>query len=432
MEQALIGFAILLLLSFIGVPLAFATMLVGIAGFAILRGLDPALSMASQQIVEITTSYNLSVIPLFVLMGSLINRARISGDLFEFSQALMGRFRGGLAMATILSCAGFSAVSGSSLATSATMTKVALPHLRRFGYNDRLSSGALASGGTLGIMIPPSVPMVIFGLISQADIGKLFVAGILPGILMVLLLLGAIHVAVRINPSLGPSGETSTAKDVLNGLLRTWPVMALFTLVLGGIYLGVFTPTEAGAVGAGGACIFALSRGALRSFSDILETFGEAVYTSARIFSIAFAALIFSNFVNLSGMPFDLVMWINQMELSPVLLVLMIALICMLMGTVFEALGILVLIIPVFLPALSAAGVDLIWFGIVAILVIEIGLITPPIGMNVFTVKSMQPDIPLMTIFQGVTPFLLAYLVAFGVIMIFPSIATYLPSMMSG
>jgi tripartite ATP-independent transporter DctM subunit len=272
--------------------------------------------------------------------------------------------------------------------------------------------------------------MVIFGLISQADIGKLFIAGILPGILMVILLLGAIHLTVRINPALGPSGGASTAADILHAFFCIWPVLVLFLLVLGGIYLGVFTPTEAGAVGAGGACVFALSRGPFRSFSDILETFGEAVYTSARIFSIAFAALIFSNFVNLSGMPFDLVRWVTQMELSPILLVLVIALICMALGTVFEAIGILVLIIPVFLPALSASGVDLIWFGIVAILVIEIGLITPPIGMNVFTVKSMQPDIPLMTIFRGVTPFLLADLVAFVLILIFPFIATFLPSMM--
>ncbi|MFV0244706.1 MAG: TRAP transporter large permease [Qingshengfaniella sp.] len=430
MEQALIGFAALLLLSFIGIPLAFATLLVGLAGFALLRGLDPALSMASQQIVEITTSYNLSVIPLFVLMGSLINRARISGDLFEFSQALMGRFRGGLAMATILSCAGFSAVSGSSLATSATMTKVAMPHLRRFGYDDRLSTGALASGGTLGIMIPPSVPMVIFGLISQADIGKLFIAGILPGSLMVVLLLSAIHLTVRINPALGPSGGPASVVQILRGFLRCWPIMVLFLLVLGGIYLGIFTPTEAGAVGAGGACVFALSRGALRTIPDILETFGEALYTSARIFSIAFAALVFSNFVNLSGMPFDLVRWVMRMDLSPILLVLMIAVICMVMGTVFEAIGILVLIIPVFLPALGAAGVDLIWFGIVAILVIEIGLITPPIGMNVFTVKSMQPDVPLTSIFAGVTPFLLANLMALVFILTIPAIATWLPSMM--
>ncbi len=430
MEASLLGFAVLLVLCFLGVPLAFATLLVGVVGFAIFRGLDPALAMASQQIAEVTTNYTLSVVPLFVLMGSLINRARISGDLFEFSQALMGRFRGGLAMATVLSCAGFSAVSGSSLATAATMTRVAMPELRKFGYNDRLSTGALASGGTLGIMIPPSVPMVIFGLVSQTDIAKLFIAGILPGVLLVILLLGVIHITVRKNPELGPASGAASFDDILKGFMNTWPVMVLFGLVLGGIYLGVFTPTEAGAVGAGGAFVFAVSRGALRSVPDILETFGEAVLTTAKIFAIAFSAIIFSNFVNLSGMPFDLMRWVVQMELSPILLVLTIALICIALGTVFEAIGILVLIIPVFLPALSAAGVDLIWFGVIAILVIEIGLITPPIGMNVFTVKSVQSDVPLLDIFRGVTPFLIASFVAFFLILAVPQIATFLPSLM--
>ena len=430
MELALLGFAALLVISFIGVPLAFATLVVGVAGFTYLRGFEPALAMASQQIIEITTNYGLSVIPLFVLMGSLINRAEISDDLYDFSNAMMGQFKGGLAMATILACAGFSAVCGSSLATAATMSKVAMPHMRRYRYSDTLSTGSLAAGGTLGIMIPPSVPMAIYGIVAEEDIGALFIAGILPGVLLVPLYLVSVYITVSVRPADGPAGARTDWSTTLALLGRTWPVLALFILVLGGIYLGVFTPTEAGAVGAFGGLIFAIVRGRLKTWADIVLTFGEAVRTTAMIFAIGFCALVFSNFVNLSGMPFDLVRWVVQMELSPIYLVLIISLICVALGTVFEAIGILLLIIPVFLPALMAAGVDLIWFGVIVIIVIEMGLITPPIGMNVFTVKSVVTDVPLMRIFVGVTPFIAADLVALFLIMLIPGIATLLPNLM--
>jgi tripartite ATP-independent transporter DctM subunit len=431
MTESLIAFGVVLILAFLGIPLAFATLLVGFGGFWLLRGADAGLSVSSQWIIDTATNYNLSVIPLFVLMGAFIHRSGIAQELFDASYAWMGRFKGGLAMSTIFSCAGFAAVCGSSLATAATMSRVSIPSMRKYAYHDGFSAGTVAAGGTLGIMIPPSVPLVIYGIVANEDIGKLFIAGILPGILLVLSFIAAVFILTSIKPHVGPKGDKLDWSAIIKASLPVWPVMLLFGLVLGGIYGGLFTPTEAAGVGAFGSWLFGFIRGHFRSINSLISIGKEVLTTSSMIFAILFGALVLTQFVNVTGMPYELLDWVSEQQLSPTQLVLMICLICGLLGMVFESIGILLLVVPVFMPSLSALGIDLIWFGIVMIIVIELGLITPPIGLNVFTVKAVAPEIPLSKIFIGVSPFIVAMVASLLLIAWVPAIATWLPSAMS-
>lgn len=425
MELALYGFAVLLFLSFIGFPLGFTTLVVGFVGFAYTRDWNwgGAMTMVGQQVMETGANYSLSVIPLFILMGSFIHRSNISEDLFRAAYAFIGYRKGGLAQATVLACAGFSAVSGSSLATAATMTKVAIPHMRRYGYADSLSSGVVAAGGTLGIMIPPSVPLIIYGLLAEEDIGKLFIAGTIPGILLVLLFLAAVRFSVWRNPALGQPGERMARAERFSAYAKVWPVIALFLLVLGGIYVGAFTPTEASGIGAFGAAAFAFAKGHVRSWKALLDILIDSAKTSATLFAVIFGALVFANFINLSGLPFDLLDMVGALNMGPTGVVLFVCLVCIVLGMVFEAVGLLLLIVPVFLPTLQLMEVDMIWFGIVMVVVVEMGLITPPIGMNVFTVRAVMPDIRLNDLFKGVTSFVVADIVALALLILFPVIA---------
>lgn len=431
MSESLIAFAAVLVLAFVGIPLAFATLIVGFVGFWIIRGPDAGLAVASQWIIDTSTNYNLSVIPLFVMMGAFIHRSGIAKELFDASYAWLGRFRGGMAMSAIFSCAGFAAVCGSSLATAATMSRVAIPSMRKYHYHPGFSAGTVAAGGTLGIMIPPSVPLVIYGIVANEDIGKLFIAGILPGILLVFSFVIAVMILTHFKPATGPKAEGVGWSEILRASLPVWPVVLLFALVLGGIYGGLFTPTEAAGVGAFGAWVFGALRGHFRDLKSLLEVGREVLHTSAMIFAILFAALVLTQFVNMTGMPYELLDWVDEQQLGVTGLVLMICLICGLLGMVFESIGILLLVVPVFMPSLSAMGVDLIWFGIVMIIVIELGLITPPIGMNVFTVKAVSPEIPLSQIFLGVLPYIFAMLASLLMIAWIPEIATWLPNAMS-
>lgn len=425
MELALYGFAVLLFLSFCGFPLGFTTLFVGFVGFAYTRewNWEGAMTMVGQQVMETGGNYGLSVIPLFILMGSFIHKSNISEDLFRAAYAFIGYRKGGLAQATVLASAGFSAVSGSSLATAATMTKVAMPHMRKYGYADSLSSGVVAAGGTLGIMIPPSVPLIIYGLVAEEDIGKLFIAGTIPGILLVFLFLGAVRFSVWRKPSLGRPGERLSRSERFTAYAKVWPVIVLFVLVLGGIYIGAFTPTEASGIGAFGAASFAFFKGHVRSFSALLDILIDSTKTSAILFSVIFGALVFANFINLSGLPYDLLDMVEDLNMGPLGVVLFICAICIVLGMVFEAVGLLLLIVPVFLPTLQLMGVDMIWFGIIMVVVVEMGLITPPIGMNVFTVRAVMPDIKLSHIFKGVIPFVFADVIALILILAFPAIA---------
>jgi tripartite ATP-independent transporter DctM subunit len=428
-EITLLAFAILLLLVFLGLPLGFAMILVGAGGFAIIRNVTGALAMSSQQIVDISTNFGFSVLPLFVLMGAFVHRADLSRDLYDAANSWLGHRRGGLALATVVACGGFAAISGSSLATAATMTKVAMPPMRRYGYDGGLAAGTIAAGGTLGILIPPSVPMVIYGLLTETDIGMLFIAGIVPGMVMIALYAVSILIVTTIKPEWGPRAPRIPLSERWPYLARVWGVLALFMLVMGGIYGGIFTPTEAASIGAFGAMMFVLWRRRM-TWRTFIGSLVEAGRTTGTIFTVGFGALIFSNFVNVAGLPRDLVAIIDAVNVSPIGVVLTICLILIVLGMVFDALAMILLTVPVFFPIIASLGLDPVWFGIIVIIVVEIGLITPPIGLNVFVVKSVAPDVPLGEIFKGIVPFFLASVAALALIILFPAIALFLPGLM--
>ncbi len=437
MTESLIAFAILLLLVALRVPIAFAMGLVGFAGFGLTVGWSPSMAMAVNVTYETGLAYSLSVVPLFILMGNFVRQAGLSDELYAASYAFLGHRRGGLAMATVVACGGFSAVCGSSLATAATMSKVAMPPMRRFGYADSLAAGSIAAGGTLGILIPPSVILVIYGIMTESDIGRLFIAGVVPGILGILLYLVAVQVTVMLNPAAGPPGERLDWRARMRAVAGVWGVLVLFVLVIGGIYGGVFTPTEAGGIGAFGAFLFALLRRRL-GWRDLVQILTESVRTTAMIFTILIGALIFSNYINVAGMPSQLGALVTSYDLSPLVVVLLIILIYVALGCVLESLSMILLTVPVFYPLVQ--GLDfgtmidpdmvLIWFGIVIVVVTEISLITPPVGLNVFVLNGMLPDVRLATIFKGVTPFWIVDIVRLALLVLLPAISLWLPSLM--
>lgn len=431
MIESLAGFAILLLMVFLGFPLGFAMVAVGFVGFGLVRGWEPALETVGQLILDFAMSYSFSVLPLFVLMGAFVYRAALSEDLYDASNAWLGHHKGGLAMATVAACGGFSAVSGSSVATAATMAKVAMPSMRRYRYNENLAAGTIAAGGTMGILIPPSIALVIYGIIVEEDVGKLFIAGIVPGIITVLLYIFVIKALITFRPELGPPGPWTSWPDRFRALKSVWGIVALFVLVLGGIYLGVFTPTEAGGIGAVGAAAFAVMRRKM-GWREFFGGLVEAGQTTTMVFSVAFGAIILSNFMNVSGMPVQIVDWVDSLNIPPITVILVICLIYVALGCVFEGIGMILLTVPIFFPVVDSLGFDLIWFGIVVIMVTEISLITPPIGMNVFVLKTLLPEMSLWGIFSGIGPFFLADIVRLLLVIFIPGLALYLPSLMGG
>ena len=429
MSAAITGFFALFGSLFAGLPLAFALGLVGYFGFSAIIGFSPAGAMIAQTTWDTLTSYSLSVLPLFLLMGNLVNRAGMSRELYDASNAMVGHRRGGLGMATILACGGFSAVCGSSLATAATMSSIALPSMRRFGYSDALSTGSVAAGGTLGILIPPSVIMVVYGSMTETSIGKLFIAGLIPGLLGVMLYSAAIAVVTAIDPKAGPAGPRLDWKARWVAVRKVWTTLALFSLVIGGIYLGVFTPTEAAGVGAAGAFILAVARGSMdvRSFIEILTSTARM---TAILMSVLVGALIFSNFINVAGVPLAFVEMVKSSGLSSFSVLLVVILFYLFLGCVFDSLAMILLTIPVFFPLIMELGYDPVWFGVMIVVVVEISLITPPIGMNIFIIKSIAKDIPITTIYKGVIPFVIADFIRLALIVLLPAIVLYLPNKM--
>lgn len=421
MTSALIGFVVVFLLAFAGVPLAFALLLTGVGGFALLRGLDPALSMLGQIVVDASTNYGMTVLPMFILMGLFVHRADISDELYDAANAWLGHLKGGLAHATVVACGLFAAISGSSIATAATMTKVAMPSMRRLGYHDRLSTGAVASGGVLGVLIPPSVPLVLFGLLTETDIRKLFIATIVPGLLLLLLFIGAVWLTVHLNPTLGPKGERLPLRSRVAALKGVWSTVLLFAFVMGGLYGGAFTATECAAMGAVGALLIALARRkmTLKALTDCLIETGR---TTAMIFAIVFGALVFANFITLSGMTYQLVEWIQGSGLSATGVLLAMVAIYLVLGALMEAMGLLLLTAPIFTAVATEMGISPIWFGIFTVMMIEIGMLSPPVGMNVFTVKTLLPEVKLSTIFRGVLPFVVANLIGVAIIIAWPKL----------
>ena len=437
MIESLIAFAILLALIALKLPIAFAMGLVGFFGFGLAIGWNPAFAMIATVTYETGLSYGLSVVPLFVLMGNFVARAGLSDDLYRASHTFLGHRRGGLAMATIVACGGFSAVCGSSLATAATMSKVAMPPMRKYGYSDALASGSIAAGGTLGILIPPSVILVIYGIMTESDIGKLFIAGIVPGLLGIVFYMAAVKVSVMLNPNAGPPARASSWQERFAALRNVWGVIALFVLVIGGIYGGVFTPTEAAGIGASGAFLFALLRKKL-TFSVLYEILLDSVRTTSMIFLVLIGALIFSNYINIAGLPDELSSWVSNLDLSPMFVVLAIVLVYVVLGCVLERLSMILLTVPVFYPLIMALDFGgavppemvLIWFGIVVVVITEISLITPPIGLNVFVLRGVLKDVSLGTIFKGVTPFWVADILRLILLIFVPAITLWLPGAM--
>jgi C4-dicarboxylate transporter DctM subunit len=431
MVEGLIGLAAMLALAFLRIPIALAMGIVGIVGYAYVRDWNwtVAFAIAQTKIYETGRNYTLSVVPLFILMGNFVTRAGMSQELFRAAYAFIGHLRGGLAMATIMACAGFGAICGSSIATAATMAKVAYPSMKRFGYSDSLATGAIASGGTLGIMIPPSTIMVIYGVFTETNIGMLFAAGILPGILGASLLCLAVRYVTWRDPKAGPPGERLSWRERWHAIRPIWTVAFLFLFVIGGIYGGLFTATEGAGMGAFGAMMFALWRRAL-DWKTLYAALVESARTTAMLFLILIGALMFADFINITTMPADLKAFVTQFELRPIAVVAAICVIYVLLGTAMEELSMVLLTLPVFFPVIVHLGYDPVWFGILIVVVVEIGLISPPVGMNLFVLKTLLPAVSTGTVFRGVMPFMLADCVRFALLIAFPAISLYLPSLM--
>jgi TRAP-type C4-dicarboxylate transport system permease large subunit len=473
MTEALVGLLAMMVLAFVRIPIALAMGIVGVVGYAYMRDWSwgGALAMAQTKIYETGRNYTLSVVPLFILMGNFVTRAGMSQELFRTAYAFIGHRRGGLAMATIVGCAGFGAICGSSIATAATFAKVAYPSMKRFGYADYLSTGAIAAGGTLGILIPPSTIMVIYGIMTETNIGKLFAAGVLPGILATLLLCLAVQYVTWRDPKAGPPGERVPWRErwaTLAGLhwfaaigaavviavnLNWLPsddaavvaalavfalslyykgvssVIALFTLVMGGIYGGVFTAVEGAGVGAFGALVFALARRTL-GWRDLYGALLESARTTSMLFLILIGALMFAEFVNITTMPADLTSLVSRFDVHPTLVVAAIMLIYVILGTAMEELSMILLTVPLFFPLIVHMGLDPVWFGVLIVVVVEIGLISPPVGMNLFVLSTLLPEVPTRTVFRGVLPFVTVDCVRLAILVAIPWISTFLPSLM--
>ncbi len=429
MIEASLGFLAVFTLAFLRVPIALAMAIVGMVGLGLMRGWQPAFASTSQVIFETGFAYVLSVIPLFILMGNLVARAGMARELYTAANAFVGHRKGGLATASVLASGGFSCICGSSIATAATMTRVAYPEMKRLGYKDTLATGSIAAGGTLGILIPPSTIMVIYGIITETDIGKLFIAGVLPGLVAIACLCMAVVYVTWRDPAAGPPAERSNWTQRLQALRGIWAVVVLFALVIGGIYGGVFTATEGAGVGASGAFIFALLRGALTP-RVLMEILVDSTRTTAMLFTILIGAMVFTSFVNFTSMPGELRDFLLQFSPNPIMVVVVMMAIYVALGLVMEELSMVLLTIPVFFPVITGLGFDPVWFGVLIVTIVEIGMISPPVGMNLFVMNSLLPDVKLKTIFKGVWPFVMADIVRLGILIAFPAIALWLPGLM--
>jgi tripartite ATP-independent transporter DctM subunit len=433
MDPSLLAVLILCLLFGLlagGMPIGFAMGLSAFLGTLLLIDADAALALLGQTVYETALTYGLSVIPMFVLMGYIAGEAGLNESLYRACNAWLGHRRGGLALATIGGCGAFAAICGSSLATAATMAQIALPEMRRYKYADELATGAVAAGGTIGILIPPSVIMVIYGLLTETSISALFLAGIVPGILTVAGFMAAISIVTRIDPKLGPPAARTPMRDRLKALRSVWGTAALFLVVIGGLYIGVFSPTEAASVGAVGAFVLGLiNRKSPRQL--LATTLIDTVKTTAMIFTVLTGAILFNNFLILASVPNLVSDWIGALPLGKTAVLLVIIGMYFVLGCLLDSLAMILLTIPIVFPIVKALNYDPVWFGIIIVMVVELGLITPPIGMNVFVIKGITKDVPLETIFRGVTPFIVAQIILILILIAVPSIALWLPSTMA-
>ncbi len=423
-----LGIAVLLIIIFLGMPIGIVMLLIAFTGQIVVRGMNSGLLMMGTTPYAIASSYSLSVIPLFVLMGIFCYHSGLSRSLYNTVHKWLGHLPGGLAIATVGACAGFAAVSGSSVASAATMGTVALPEMKRYKYDPSLSTGCIAAGGTLGILIPPSVGFIVYAMLTNQSIGELFIAGILPGILMALVFMIIIYLRCRRNHRLGPPGPATSFKEKIFSLQEVWVIVLLFLLVMGGLYVGVFTPTEAAGVGAFGALIFAAAKRI--KFRDLLSSLSNTVVTTSMVFLIIIGAETFSQFLAATNVPYEMAGFLTELGLSRYIILFAYLLLLLVLGCVMDAIAGILLTIPIFFPLVLALGFDPIWFGVICVITMEAGLITPPVGLNAFVISGIAKDVPLYTIFKGIVPFLIGMIAVIIILTVFPQIATVLPGIM--
>ena len=423
----IIGIVLLIVILFSRFPVAFCMALVGLLGFGYLVSPQAALNIIAKDFYSVFSSYSLTVVPLFVFMGQILFYAGISRKLYDAAHAWLGHYKGGLAMATVGACASFSAICGSTNATAATMATVALPEMKRFKYSDELATGVVAAGGSLGILIPPSVIFIVYGIMTEQSIGKLFMAGILPGVLLSVLFILTIYIWVSVNPKIAPRVEKQSIKVKIKSLAGLIEVIILFVVVMGGLFLGVFTPTEAGAVGAFGGVVIPLVRRQL-PWQAFLTAVYSSTLTTCMIFMIVAGATVFGHFLAVTTIPSVLSTWVVSLPLPPWAIMVVVMFFFFIGGCFMDALGMILLTIPIFFPVAVALGYAPIWFGVVIVLVTELGVITPPVGINVYVVSGIAKDVPLEKIFKGAFPFVLTLLTYLIIMLLFPQIALFLPS----
>jgi C4-dicarboxylate transporter DctM subunit len=426
---AVIGFVVLFALMLLRVPVGMAMGLVGVTGFGYIVGGLPALKMVGQTSMRTVADYSFGVIPMFLLMGAVVSASGMSRELFRAANTFVGHLKGGLGVATIAACAGFAAISGSSVATAATFSTIAYPEMRQFNYPPSFSTGVIAAGGTLGAMFPPSTVLAVYGLITQQDIGKLFIAGILPGFLAVSMYIATIGVIGVVRPGFLPAGPRCSWSLRFSALREVWAPMLLFLFVIGGLYGGVFTPTEAGGMGAGGAIVIGLARGRLTP-ALLLQSLLQATRTAAAIFTVLIGALLFGYFLTVTQTPQKVTEILTSLGLGRYGVLALIMVMYLVLGCLMDALAMIILTVPIIFPVVSALGFDPIWFGVIIVMTVELGLIHPPVGMNVFVIKTVVPEVSFLTIFTGVLPFIATDILRLIILIAFPIIATFLPAQM--
>ena len=425
-----VAIIILIVLIFSRMQIGIAMGLVGFVGFAYVVGIDPALGLLKTVPYTTFASKDMSVIPLFILMGSFAFSAGMSEDLYRAVHKLLGHLRGGLAMATVVACACFAAISGSSLATAATLGRVAMPEMRKYKYHASLATGAIAAGGSIGILIPPSVILIIYGIITEQSIGQLFLAGFVPGILEAVFYIVTIAILTRRNPSLGPPGPRATGKEKILSLVKVWEVVILFLVVIGGIYTGVFTPTEAAGIGAFGTLCFAFMRRKM-TWEKFKVSLSGTVNTTGMLFLIVMGAMLLGYFFSVSRLPFELATVASGLPVNRYVILVLILLVVLLLGCIMDSMAIVLLTIPVFYPIILKLGFNPIWFGILVVRVTEMGLITPPVGLNVYIIQGITGE-RMETVFRGVVPFIIADICEIILLILVPQLSLFLPGLMMG
>ena len=427
---AVTGFISLFALMLLRVPVGIAMGTVGVLGFGYMIGdIGPALKLLSQSPIRTATDAEFAVIPLFLLMGAFASASGMSRELFRASNTFLGHLRGGLGIATIAACGGFAAICGSSVATAATFSKVAYPEMRKYGYPQSFATGVIAAGGSLGIMIPPSTVFAVYGLITEQDIGKLFIAGIVPGLLAVGMYIATINIIAFVRPGFLPSAPRHNWAERIAAVRDVWAVVLLFVFIIGGLYGGLFTATEAAGMGAAGAFIISVLRGKL-SREDFWRCLIESLRTTAAVFTILIGALIFGYFLTITQTPQKITEFLTGLGLGPYGVLVLIMLMYLVLGCIMDAMAMIILTIPIIFPVIKTLGFDPIWFGVIIVMTVELGLIHPPVGMNVFVIKSVIKDVKLSTVFYGVMPFVLTDILRLAVLIAFPILALWLPSHM--